>query len=152
MSWARVLRDIAQTKPVSDCYACFDIARKTLYTQIYRMKQPIIRGRNGFYEEASRTSWPGLTWRRAFPELSTTCHVTNDAAFLKYLSYLQRKVIFTYTQASAFLKKPWKNILFIAAFCFEGSWRLKRVFGSNRVLLLGIFKLFLLWNNFSQAK
>lgn len=76
-----------------------DCLWKTLYTQIYRMKQPIIRGRNGFYEEASRTSWPGLTWRRAFPELSTTCHVTNDAAFLKYLSYLQRKSYATIKEA-----------------------------------------------------
>lgn len=68
--------------------------RKALYSRVYNMQQPLMRGSNGLYEEANKMLCPGLTWKGAFPLLSKAYHVTKDEKLTSDLKYLNRKVSF----------------------------------------------------------
>jgi len=64
---------------------------KNLYTRVYRLRKPLVKGSNGLYDNAEKGLFPGLTWRRAFPLLAKAYHVTKDDKLSNDLKYLNRK-------------------------------------------------------------
>ena len=68
------------------------LSRKNLYTRVYKMSKPLVRGSNGLYDNSDKALFPGLTWRGAFPLLAKALHVTKDEKLANDLVYLNRKV------------------------------------------------------------